>query len=80
VALVVDIVLILAAAAAVFVHTMRAGGEETGGIVAVVYTGLFMVVVVPVFMIGFRLVFGDTPGRALLRLRPPASSVKAGRH
>lgn len=64
----VDLLLILGGASAVFVYTLRAGGEETGGIVAIVYTSLFMLVVVPLFEVGFRLIFGDSPGRVLLRL------------
>lgn len=68
-ALVLDVLLILLAEAAVFIYVLRNAGQSTGGIVAIVYTGLFGVVVVPVFEICFARLFRTSPGRLLLGLR-----------
>ena len=66
---VADVLLILGAEAGVFIYVLRRSGEETGGIVAILYTVLFALIVVPLFELAFRRLVGTTPGRVLLGLR-----------
>jgi uncharacterized RDD family membrane protein YckC len=63
--------LVVGSQVAVFLYTLANAGEETGGLVAIIYTGVFTAVVVPAVELFFITWLGTTPGRALLGLRAP---------
>lgn len=79
-ALLADIALVVGGQVAVFAYTLAHAGEETGGVVAIVYTGLFTVVVVPAVEMFFVTWLGTTPGRAILGLsiRPARTWTSPG--
>ena len=73
-ALLLDVAFVAGAIGAVFSFTLAHGGEETGGLVAIVYTGIFALVVIPALELFFVTWSGTTPGRALLGF-----TVRSGR-
>lgn len=79
-ALLIDILLVIGSQMSVFFYTLAHAGEETGGIVAIIYTSLFTVAVVPAVEMFFVTWLGTTPGRALLGLsvRPARTWTSTG--